>query len=155
MSAARKLKQPTEYEVGYGKPPAHSRFRPGQSGNPRGRPRGARNRPTLPGPREEKLKTLIMEEAYRPVTVKDGDNQVTMPMAQARELAGGEVTLQGNLDPMRVIVGGQALDHGVDAILQATKGRPHIFNLGHGITPDTPVEHVARLVDRVRGRASA
>lgn len=79
----------------------------------------------------------------------------TMPMAEARELAGGDVPLQGNLDPMRVIVGGQALDHGVDAILQATKGRPHIFNLGHGITPDTPVEHVARLVDRVRGRASA
>jgi hypothetical protein len=83
VSAVRKLRQPTQYEVGYGKPPAHSRFRPGESGNPRGRPKGARNRPALPGPREEKLKSLILEEAYRPVTVKDGDNQVTIPMAQA------------------------------------------------------------------------
>jgi len=83
VSAARKLKKPTAYQVGYAKPPVHSRFQPGRSGNPRGRPKGARNRPTLPGPREEKLKHLILEEAYRPVTVKDGDNQVTIPMAQA------------------------------------------------------------------------
>jgi uroporphyrinogen decarboxylase len=76
----------------------------------------------------------------------------TVPMAQARELAGGGTPLQGNLDPMRLIVGGRALDDGVDAILKAMRGHPHIFNLGHGITPDTPIDHVAQLVARVRGK---
>jgi uroporphyrinogen decarboxylase len=77
----------------------------------------------------------------------------TVPMAQARELAGGSTPLQGNLDPMRLIAGGRALDDGVDGVLQAMRGHPHIFNLGHGITPDTPIDHVARLVARVRGEA--
>jgi uroporphyrinogen decarboxylase len=54
---------------------------------------------------------------------------------------------------MRLIAGGRALDDGVDAVLQAMRGHPHIFNLGHGITPDTPIDHVARLVARVRGEA--
>ncbi len=80
------LKKPvpaTNYQVGYGKPPVHSRFPRGRSGNPRGRPKGARNRDTIPGLREEKLKTLILEEAYRPVTVNDPGGKLTIPMAQA------------------------------------------------------------------------
>lgn len=82
--ALKKLPQaPARHEVGYSKPPAHSRFRPGQSGNPRGRPKGSRNRATVPGPREERLKAIILEEAYRPISVKDGNRQVTMPMAKA------------------------------------------------------------------------
>lgn len=85
MSAVLKRKPaaPVPYEVGYGRPPVQSRFRPGQSGNPRGRPRGSRNRRTIPGLREEKLKTLILEEAYRPITVSDPAGRVTIPMAQA------------------------------------------------------------------------
>jgi uroporphyrinogen decarboxylase len=76
------------------------------------------------------------------------------PMRLARELVAEPVALQGNLDPLRVIVGGRALDEGVDQVLAAMEGRAHVFNLGHGITPDAPVEHVARLVERVRaGRA--
>lgn len=74
----------------------------------------------------------------------------TMPMAKARQLVAAETVLQGNLDPLRLVIGGKALDEGVDAILAAMQGRSHIFNLGHGITPDTPVEHVSRLVDRIR-----
>ena len=57
---------------------------------------------------------------------------------------------QGNLDPLLLIEGGEALDRGVDAILERVKGRPHIFNLGHGITPPTPVENVRRMLDRIR-----
>jgi uroporphyrinogen decarboxylase len=58
---------------------------------------------------------------------------------------------QGNLDPLALIAGGDPLDRGIDRILSAAKGRPHIFNLGHGILPETPVEHVAQLIARVRG----
>jgi hypothetical protein len=71
------------YEVGYGKPPVHSRFRPGQSGNPKGRPRGSRNRPAPPALHEERLKTLVLEEAYRTISVNDASGVTTIPMAQA------------------------------------------------------------------------
>jgi hypothetical protein len=69
------------YDVGYGKPPKHSRFKPGQSGNPSGRPKGSRNK--LPELNEERLKDIILLEAYRTITVNDGDRRVTLPMAQA------------------------------------------------------------------------
>jgi uroporphyrinogen decarboxylase len=74
----------------------------------------------------------------------------TLPMVTARKLVAEPVALQGNLDPLRLKVGGQVLDDGVDVILSAMAGRAHIFNLGHGITPDVPIGHVARLVERVR-----
>jgi hypothetical protein len=69
------------YEVGYGKPPKETRFKPGQSGNPKGRPKGATNR--KPALNEERLKDIVLEEAYRDITVRDGDRNVTVPMAQA------------------------------------------------------------------------
>jgi uroporphyrinogen decarboxylase len=75
----------------------------------------------------------------------------TMPMATARKLVGPKTPLQGNLDPLRLVAGGAAMTEEVDRILAAMRGRPHIFNLGHGVTPDTPVEHVEALVARVRG----
>ncbi|MEH6726420.1 MAG: DUF5681 domain-containing protein [Hyphomicrobiales bacterium] len=50
-----------DYEVGYAKPPQSSRFKPSMSGNPKGRPKGARNK--LPALNEERLKTIILEEA--------------------------------------------------------------------------------------------
>jgi uroporphyrinogen decarboxylase len=74
----------------------------------------------------------------------------TVPLAQARNLqANGAV--QGNLDPVRLVAGGDALDAGVDAIIATLGEGPLIFNLGHGITPDTPISHVERLLRRVRG----
>jgi uroporphyrinogen decarboxylase len=60
------------------------------------------------------------------------------------------VALQGNLDPLALVAGGLALDEGIDRMLRAFEGRAHVFNLGHGIVPETPVEHVERLVARVR-----
>lgn len=59
--------------------------------------------------------------------------------------------VQGNLDPLALIAGGRALDQAVDDVLAAFEGRPHIFNLGHGITPETPIAHVERMIRRVRG----
>jgi len=63
------------------------------------------------------------------------------------------ICIQGNLDPMRLVAGGAALDEGVDAILSGFGGGPFVFNLGHGIVPETPIAHVERMVTRVRGGA--
>ncbi|MBO9621926.1 MAG: uroporphyrinogen decarboxylase [Sphingomonas sp.] len=59
--------------------------------------------------------------------------------------------VQGNLDPLALIAGGAELDSAVDRVLSAFAGRPHVFNLGHGILPDTPIAHVEQLLARVRG----
>jgi uroporphyrinogen decarboxylase len=77
------------------------------------------------------------------------------PMRLARQMVREPIVLQGNLDPLRVVAGGRALDAAVDVILSEMRGRAHIFNLGHGITPDTPIDHVARLVERVRSGGSS
>jgi uroporphyrinogen decarboxylase len=72
----------------------------------------------------------------------------------AAEHVQARLPVQGNLDPLALLAGGPALDDAIDRILAAFDGRPHIFNLGHGILPETPVAHVERLVARVRGKAS-
>ena len=59
--------------------------------------------------------------------------------------------VQGNLDPLALLTGGEALDRGIDRVLAAFPERPHVFNLGHGIGQHTPVVHVERLLARVRG----
>jgi uroporphyrinogen decarboxylase len=59
--------------------------------------------------------------------------------------------IQGNLDPLALIAGGEALDAAIDRIIRAFPERPHIFNLGHGILPDTPIAHVEALLKKVRG----
>jgi uroporphyrinogen decarboxylase len=58
--------------------------------------------------------------------------------------------VQGNLDPLALIAGGDVLEDAVNRILRAFADRPHIFNLGHGILPDTPIEHVEKLLTLVR-----
>ena len=59
--------------------------------------------------------------------------------------------VQGNLDPLALIAGGVALDDATDHIRRAFCDRPHVFNLGHGILPDTPIENVEELLRKVRG----
>jgi len=61
------------------------------------------------------------------------------------------VTLQGNLDPLALVAGGPGLATEAQNILTAMRGRPFIFNLGHGIVPQTPPEHVAELIRVIRG----
>lgn len=68
----------------------------------------------------------------------------------ARKSFDSNLALQGNLDPLALMAGGEALESGVRTILSAFKGRPHIFNLGHGILPQTPISHVERLLELVR-----
>ena len=60
--------------------------------------------------------------------------------------------VQGNLDPLSLISGGEAMTADIDHILDCFADRPHIFNLGHGITPATPIDHVQQMIDRVRQR---
>ncbi|MBI1252054.1 MAG: uroporphyrinogen decarboxylase [Alphaproteobacteria bacterium] len=70
--------------------------------------------------------------------------------AWAREALPSGMALQGNLDPLLLTLGGDALSHGADQVLAGFRGAPHIFNLGHGITPDADPAHVAALVTRVK-----
>ena len=77
---AGKLPRHAGCEVGYGKPPAESRFKPGQSGNPGGRPKGSRNRKT--SPEQEDLRSIFYKEANRRVPIDDGGRRVKIPMAQ-------------------------------------------------------------------------
>jgi uroporphyrinogen decarboxylase len=61
--------------------------------------------------------------------------------------------VQGNLDPLALLVGGEALDRSIDAVSAAYSAGPFIFNLGHGVLPQTPVAHVEQLIARVRNPA--
>jgi uroporphyrinogen decarboxylase len=74
----------------------------------------------------------------------------TVDLAQVRETIQPRVAVQGNLDPLALLAGGDALDRNVDAILAALSNGPFIFNLGHGILPQTPIDHVERMLKRVR-----
>ena len=76
----------------------------------------------------------------------------SVPMSWAGRELGGKIVLQGNLDPIALIAGGKALTDGVAEILAAMRGLPFVFNLGHGILPETPLEHVMELVTLVRGK---
>jgi uroporphyrinogen decarboxylase len=75
----------------------------------------------------------------------------TVELGFARDCIQPRKPLQGNLDPLALSIGGAALDRSVDAILEAFSPAPFIFNLGHGVLPDTPIAHVEQLVARVRG----
>jgi uroporphyrinogen decarboxylase len=74
----------------------------------------------------------------------------TIDLAFARDEIQSRKPVQGNLDPVVLLAGGDALDGAVDRIIENFAARPFIFNLGHGVLPDTPLAHVERLVARVR-----
>jgi uroporphyrinogen decarboxylase len=76
------------------------------------------------------------------------------PAAFARREAPAGMALQGNLDPQLLVAGGAALEAGARQVLEAFRGGPHIFNLGHGITPQTPPKNLAKLVQVVRRSGS-
>jgi uroporphyrinogen decarboxylase len=78
-----------------------------------------------------------------------GLDETVDPVWAAAELP-RDLPIQGNLDPFALLVGGSALESAVGRILSVFAGRPHIFNLGHGIIKETPIAHVERLVALVR-----
>ena len=89
--------------------------------------------------------------AYARETAVDavGLDESVDPAWAVRELP-PHLPLQGNLDPLALLAGGNALASAVERILSVFEGRPHIFNLGHGIIKETPVAHVERLLELVR-----
>lgn len=78
-----------------------------------------------------------------------GLDETIDPLWAASALPDG-LPVQGNLDPLALIAGGDALERAVDRIRLALAERPHIFNLGHGILPDTPIAHVEKLLTLLR-----
>ncbi len=74
----------------------------------------------------------------------------TVPLAWAREHLQDKVAVQGNLDPVLLVTGGAMLEEGIDEILETLGRGPFVFNLGHGIMPETPLEHVETLISQVR-----
>jgi len=79
-----------------------------------------------------------------------GLDETVDPRWAAKELPSG-LPVQGNLDPLALLAGGDAMDAAVRQILDAFADRPHIFNLGHGILQETPIAHVERLIALVKG----
>jgi uroporphyrinogen decarboxylase len=78
------------------------------------------------------------------------DTGMEAEQMKALALSAG-VVVQGNLDPLALLAGGEALERQTRALLEGISGVPHVFNLGHGILPETPPEHVAELVELVHG----
>ena len=72
------------------------------------------------------------------------------PLAFADQLPAG-LGVQGNLDPLRLLAGGEQMDNRIREIVAGFRDRPHVFNLGHGIVPETPIAHVERLIAVARG----
>jgi uroporphyrinogen decarboxylase len=95
--------------------------------------------------------TLEGYERYAQATKVDAISiDTAAPIHWAVRTLGGGFALQGNLDPIALIAGGDALLRATDEILDATRGLPFVFNLGHGILPDTPIAHVEQLLTRIR-----
>lgn len=93
--------------------------------------------------------------AYVQQTGVDGIGcDTAMPLGYMSDvLSPMDIVVQGNLDPLLLVAGGAPMESRIDQILTAMRGKPFVFNLGHGIVPQTPPEHVARLVACVRGQA--
>lgn len=72
-----------------------------------------------------------------------------MPLKSARDVVGPKICLQGNLDPLALRIGGEHLRRAVDDVLTDING-PHIFNLGHGVTPDVKIQNVEAVISHIR-----
>ena len=108
------------------------------------------NHPYVPVIGFPRMAGLSVEAYARETGVNAVGLDTAMDLTRAVPLLPGTVAAQGNLDPLALVAGGRAMETGTRAILDAMKGRPFIFNLGHGIVPQTPPEHVAALIAMVR-----
>jgi hypothetical protein len=140
MAAKRKTaatQHTGEYDVGYGKPPAHSRFKPGNSANPRGRPKGSKNK--APTWSQGGFDALIREEAYRSFTMNDNGRPVTMPLMQAVIRRVGLDALNGRARAQKLLLN--------DLIGQAERRNNALFESYQGAMITYKVEQRQRLDD--------
>lgn len=96
---------------------------------------------------------FFTEAFVRETKVEAVSLDTTMSLDWSAKVLQKLCTVQGNLDPIMLLVGGEAMDKAIDRILEKLGHGPFIFNLGHGILPPTPPENVARLAERVRNFA--
>jgi uroporphyrinogen decarboxylase len=94
----------------------------------------------------------LVENYARGVPVEGIGLDTQASAAVGQRLQAGGKTIQGALDNLLLRAGGSALDARVEALLEQWGGGPYIFNLGHGVIPDTPIENIARVVSRVTGK---
>ena len=85
-----------------------------------------------------------------PVQAVGLDTQASLGLG--RRIQAGGKAIQGALDNLLLRVGGESMDARIDALLEAWTGGPYVFNLGHGVMPDTPVSHIERAVRRITGK---
>jgi hypothetical protein len=111
MTLSQKKQPANEHKVGYGKPPVHTRFRKGQSGNPGGRPRGMT---------AGRATALALKEAYRLVNVREGDNIITLPAIQAILRSRVALAAKGNGPARRAVIEAvQAIERDIEAQVPA------------------------------------
>ncbi|HTJ91379.1 MAG TPA: uroporphyrinogen decarboxylase [Acidocella sp.] len=102
-----------------------------------------------------RLSGLLIGEYARETGVDAVGLDTVTDLPQAVAACPENTVFQGNLDPLPLKIGGTALDEAVLRLLSQCRGRPHIFNLGHGITPDVPPENVERLMNLIRNASTA
>jgi hypothetical protein len=130
-----------DYPIGYGKPPRHTRFRPGVSGNPRGRPRGAT---------AGRADRLALKEIYRLITVREGEETLVLPTVQAIMRQLGRVALKGNGPALRTYFGiAQATEQRV--AMQAAVERENEPQM-RNVTDEQRVEAIMALFNKVKLR---
>jgi uroporphyrinogen decarboxylase len=106
--------------------------------------------PTVPVIGFPRLAGLMIGDYAAATAVDAVGLDTSMDPALAMQCVPPNVALQGNLDPMALVGGGPALQREASGILNAVRSHPFIFNLGHGIVPQTPPENVGKLVELVR-----
>jgi hypothetical protein len=127
------------YEVGYCKPPTTTRFQKGKSGNPRGRPKEAKDK--LPAINEERMKSILIEEAYRAIKVRDGSREVTIPMIRAVVRSMALAAVKGQARSQRMFT----------ALLQATEKER---KTEHDLTLESAIEYKTEWEDELERRTA-
>jgi uroporphyrinogen decarboxylase len=97
-----------------------------------------------------RLAGMLIGEYARTTGVDGIGLDSSMDLRLAGRVIPARTAIQGNLDPFALVAGGPALRQQTASVLELMRGRPFVFNLGHGIVPQTPPEHVANLVEQVR-----